>query len=143
MSLLHLEYLKTQLQENISIHLTKEQLPNSRKKLYYLSIGDPNHTTPNKQADSYSQCVRLRTSKLRDDFFDRIQLMCDENLPVLDEMEESSLEEEVEEDIEMQEVQVIEEELDGVQKQEPEYQPYQLTRFYWNQLDHFHEDYRR
>jgi len=36
--------------------------------------------------------------------------MCDENLPVLDEMEESSLEEEVEEDIDMQEVQVIEEE---------------------------------
>jgi hypothetical protein len=46
-------------------------------------------------------------------------------------------------DIDMQEVQVVEEELGGVQEQEPEYQPYQLTRFYWNQLDHVHEDYQR
>jgi len=47
-SLLRLEYLKAELQEIISIHLTKEQLPNSRKKLDYLSIGDPKDTTPNK-----------------------------------------------------------------------------------------------
>jgi hypothetical protein len=31
-SLLHLEHLKAELQENISIHLTKEQVPHSRKK---------------------------------------------------------------------------------------------------------------
>ncbi len=56
---------------------------------------------------------------------------------MLNKLGESSLEEEVEEDIDMQEEQVLKEELDRVQEQEPEYQPYQLTRFYWNQLENF------
>jgi hypothetical protein len=114
-SLLHLEHIKAELQENISIHLTKEQVSHSRKKLHYLSIGNPNHTTPNKHADSYSQQVRLRTCKLHNDFVKRIQLICDDSLPVLDEAEESRLEEEVVEGVDIQEEQVLDEELDLVQ----------------------------
>ncbi len=112
---MHLEHLKAELQENISIHLTEEQVSHSRKKLHYLSIGNPNDTTPNKQAESYRQQLRLCTCKLSNDFIKRIQLICDDNLPVLDEEKESRLEEEVEEGVDMQEEQVLEEELDIVQ----------------------------
>jgi hypothetical protein len=98
--------------------------------MHYYTIGDLNNTTLNKQPDSYRQRVRLHTCKLSNDFIERIQLLCDDNLTVPYDAEESRLEEEVEEDVDMQEEQILEEELDLVQGQEPEYEPCQFTRFY-------------
>ena len=147
------EIITTLLQRhNISLHFTKSNLPNSLREKYFVCVGGPIYPTPLRQMNANHRIYRKNGGPELDgqDTLLLRQLTIERggNQPIVEDREVEVEEEDVpileeEMQIEEQAEGLVIEARDEEQQQAQEYEPYQLTRYYRNQLEQFQEDYIR
>jgi hypothetical protein len=146
-SLRKLDNIKVHIQENLDVRYMKFSASRRQKQTLFC-IGVPRFSKAIQQASS-RQRLSLQSNQLDGTYLALLHYLSNQHAPepepimmrhvpmLVEEVEEE--EGEAEEVVEV----LIEEEWEEEERRETEYEPYQLTHYYRNQLEQFQHDYVR
>ncbi len=140
----NLDIIRISLQENITVNTSRCFLERGGKNLLFLCIDAPLFRSPREQAKSRHR-INIQDNQLEGT---NLLLLCrlsnqhaPEPEPIMMEHVPILVEEVKEGEAEAEEV--VEDVIEEAERQEQEYEPYQLTHYYRNQLEQFELDYVR